>query len=224
MGCALPVARGRVTRDADFFPLAPRSRWEYGVQRYGGKETFRYVATVRVGGFQTADGHSCPVVDEQYGADPQRFPVVYCTENGFIHRLMSLEYRGETLEDNGLRSGELKFLPTDLRHVPAWDGVTNAYRMPDGSGFEIQQQHRVVPALERIIVPAGDFPRCVRVETTAVHSANDVEGALTGPRVIFYYSDWYAPGVGLVKTEQRDNDGAVVTTIELDHYEIGARQ
>src|SRR5689334_922246 len=94
MGCTWPTARVRVTGDGDFFPLAPQSRWEYAVQRYGGKETFRFVATVRASDFATGDGHSCPVVDEQYGADPQRFPVVYCTENGFIHRLMSLEYKG----------------------------------------------------------------------------------------------------------------------------------
>lgn len=222
-GCALSAARPRGLADADFFPLAPRSRWEYLVRRPGGREQFRFVATVRASDFQTTDGQACPVVDEQYGADPHLFPVVYCTEDGFLHRLMSLEYRGETLEDNGLRSGELKFLPRDLRHVGAWDGVTNAYRLPDGTGFEIQQQHRVVPALERIVVPAGDFARCVRVETTAIHSAVDVDGTLTGPRVIFYYSDWYAPGVGLVKTEQRDDDSHVVTTIELVRYLIGAR-
>lgn len=181
------------------------------------------MATVRAAGFHTADGRACPVVDEHYGADPHPFPVVYCTEDGFLHRVMSLEYRGEALEDNGLRSGELKFLPSDLRRVAAWDGVTNAYRLPDGSGFEIQQQHRVQPAVERVVVPAGDFARCVRVETTAIHSAVDVDGALTGPRVIFYYSDWYAPGIGLVKTEQRDGDAHVVTTIELVRYWIGAR-
>ena len=221
--CTLAI-RPRGVATSDFFPLAPESRWEYVVERHGGNESFRFVATVRPGDFHTSDGHSCPVVDEQYGGDAQRFPVVYCTENGYLHRLMSLEYRGEQLEDNGLRSGELKFLPTDLHRVTDWSGVTNAYRMPDGSGFEIRQQHRVVPALERVVVPAGEFPRCVRVETTAVHSAIDVDGALTGPRVIYYYSDWYARGVGLVKTEQRDTESRVVTTIELARYVIGARR
>jgi len=217
-GCALGSLRpGR--SDGDFFPLAPRSYWEYAVARHGGSESVRYLATVR-GDYHTADGRSCRVVDEQYGGESQRHPVVYCADNGFLHRVMSLEYRGEALEDNGLRSGELKFLPTDLRHVTGWEGVTNAYQLPDGSGFEVRQLHRVSPSPERVTVPAGEFPRCVRVETTAIHSAIDVDGALTGPRVFFYYSDWYAPGVGLVKTEQRDGDGTVVTTIELVRYAI----
>jgi hypothetical protein len=221
-GCALGVPRSR-PRDADFFPLLPDAHWEYVVGRDAGAQTFRFVATVRVDPFHTTDGRSCPVVDEQYDGETEHFPVVYCAEDGFLHRVMSLEYRGETLQDNGLRSGELKFLPLDLEHVAGWEGVTSAYRLPDGSGFEVHQQHRVAPARERIVVPAGVFPRCVRVETTAIHSAVGVDGALTGPRVVFYYSDWYAPGVGLVKTVQRDADSHPVTTIELVRYVPGKR-
>jgi hypothetical protein len=221
-GCAVATLRPAAF-DRDFFPLAPNSQWEYAVSRYGGAERFRFVATVRTNDFHTADGRTCPIVDEQYGGTSGRFPIAYCTESGFLHRIMSLEYRGETLEDNGFRSGELKFLPTDLRHASAWEGVTNAYRLPDGSGFEVQQLHRVLPDAERVEVPAGVFARCVRVETTAIHSAVDDHGTRTGPRVTYYYSDWYAPGVGLVKTEQRSADAAVVATIELVHYVRGAR-
>ena len=221
-GCALATLRP-ATVDRDFFPLAPNSQWEYAVSRYGGAERFRFVATVRPDDFHTADGRACPIVDERYGDTRERFPIVYCTESGFLHRIMSLEYRGETLQDNGFRSGELKFLPTDLRHADTWEGITNAFRLPDGSGFEVQQLHRVLPGAERVVVPAGVFARCVRVETTAIHSAVDDHGAHTGPRVTYYYSDWYAPGVGLVKTEQRNTDAAVVATIELVHYVRGAR-
>ena len=219
-GCSLATVRSG-GRDADFFPLAPSSHWEYAVTRHGEKGVLRFVATVRADPFQTADGHACPIVDEQYGADEVRYPVVYCSENGFLHRLMSLEYKGETLEDNGLRSGELKFLPVDLRRVTEWEGTTNAYHLPDGSGFEVRQLHRVLPKLERVEVPAGAFSRCVHVETTAIHSAIDVDGAHTGPQIVLYYSDWYAPGVGLVRTDQRDTDATTMTTIELMRYDAG---
>ena len=144
--------------------------------------------------------------------------------SGFLHRLMSLEYKGESLEDNGLRSGELKFLPLNLRRVADWEGTTNAYHMPDGSGFEVRQLHHVLPRLERIEVPAGAFRRCVHVETKAIHSAIDVDGTHTGPQVVLYYSDWYAPGVGLVRTDQRDADAHAMTTIELVHYVVGAHR
>jgi hypothetical protein len=220
-GCAAAVHRPPSA--ADFFPLAPNSWWEYAVSRRAGAERFRFVATVRQDEFTASDGHPCRIVDERYGdvSGGERFPVVYCAKGGFLHRVMSLEYRGESLQDNGLRSGELKFLPTDLGRTDAWEGLTNAYRLPDGSGFEVQQQHQVAPAPERVVVPAGTFERCARVDTTAIHTATGSDGAPVGPRILYYYRDWYAPGVGLVKTEQRDADADVLATIELVHYAIG---
>jgi hypothetical protein len=206
-----------------FFPLTPNSQWEYAVSRRAGSERFRFIATVKQDEFLAADGRSCRIVDERYTdvSGNVRFPVVYCTEGGFLHRVMSLEYRGDTLEDTGMRSGELKFLPTDLRLVDAWEGWTNAYRLPDGSGFAVRQLHRALPQPDSVEVPAGRFEGCVRVETTAIHSATATDGTWVGPSVVYYYSDWYAPGVGLVRTEQRNADAEVVATIELVRYRIG---
>jgi hypothetical protein len=61
----------------------------------------------------------------------------------------------------------------------------------------------------------------VRVETTAVHVAIGPDGNAVGPRIVYYYSDWYAPGVGLVRTEQRSATAEVLATIELVSYQIG---
>ncbi len=116
------------------------------------------------------NGHACRIVDERYTdvSAAERFPIVYCAEGGFLHRVMSLEYRGDTLEDNGLRSGELKFLPTDLNGVDAWDGRTSAYRLPDGSGFEVRHHPPgACKSPSESWCRQVDFPRCVRVETTA---------------------------------------------------------
>jgi len=218
----VPAPRARPA-SADFFPLAPRSRWEYVISSRAGGDSFRFVATVRQDEFLAKDGRVCSIVDERYtdASAGERFPVVYCAEGGFLHRVMSLEYRGGALEDNGLRSGEVKFLPTDLTHIHAWEGRTNAYRLSDGSGFDVEQYHQVASDPERVVVPAGEFPHCVRVETTAVHSAIGADGEPIGPRFVYYYSDWYAPGVGLVKTEQRNPGAEVLATIELVTYEIG---
>jgi hypothetical protein len=133
---------------------------------------------------------------------------------------MSLEYRGGSLEDTGLRSGEARFLPLDLLATPSWEGRINAYQLPDGSGFEVRQFHQVSVQPEPIHVPAGRFERCARVETTAVHSATGPDGGSVGPRVVYSYSDWYAPGVGLVRSEQRSATAEVVATIELLRYAI----
>jgi hypothetical protein len=225
-GCtaALSSVRPAASSHASFFPLAPNSRWEYAVRRQTGHEQFAFIATVQQREFIAEDGQACRVVDERYTdvTGGTRFPVLYCAKGGFLHRVMSLEYRGEVLEDNGLRSGELKFLPEDLAHTAAWEGWTNAYRLPDGSGFEVRQLHERLPEVTQVVVPAGTFGACLRVNTTAIHSATGPDGRSVGPSIVFYYTDWYAPGVGLVKTEQRDARAAVLATIELVRYEIGS--
>jgi hypothetical protein len=223
-GCTATVGpRPAAVAPASFFPLDPNSRWEYAVSRQAGHERFQFTATVQQDDFVAPDGQACRIVDERYTdiAGGTRFPVLYCSKGGFLHRVMSLEYRGDALEDNGLKSGELKFLPTDLAQVQTWEGWTNAYRLPDGSGFEVRQLHERVPEPEEVAVPAGRFDGCVRVDTTAIHSATGADGRPVGPRIVFYYSDWYAPGVGLVKTEQRNAQAEVLATIELVAYAIG---
>jgi uncharacterized protein DUF3108 len=223
-GCTPAVRRDRggTIRAADFFPLTPSSRWEYLVTRRTDGAPLRFVATVRADEFMGPNGHGCRIVDERYGDRPagERSPIVYCAEGGFLHRVMSLEYRGESLQDNGLRSGEVKFLPTNLAATRTWEGRTNAYQLPDGSGFEVRQLHQVFTQAEPVDVPAGRFEHCARVETTAIHSATSPDGTATGPRVVFYYSDWYAPGVGLIRTEQRNAAAEVLATIELVSYQV----
>lgn len=223
-GCTATAKRGIVATRAptDFFPLTPSSRWEYQLSRRSDGLPLRLVATVRTDPFRGPHGHDCRVVDERYGDRPagERSPIVYCSEGGFLHRVMSLEYRGESLEDNGLRSGELRFLPLDLAHTSTWEGRTNAYQLADGSGFEVRQLHQVYTQAEAVDVPAGRFTGCARVETTAIHSATAPDGTAVGPRVVYYYSDWYAAGVGLIRTEQRSATAEVLATIELLSYQV----
>ena len=167
-GCAATVKRERgVTQQAaDFFPLIPSSHWEYLVTRRTDGVPLRFVATVRPDEFKGPNGHGCRIVDERYGDRPagERIPIVYCTEGGFLHRVMSLEYRGESLEDNGLRSGELKFLPVNLGGTHTWEGRTNAYQLSDGSGFEVRQLHQVLRA-------TGSRSRCPQAASSGARAS-----------------------------------------------------
>jgi hypothetical protein len=90
IGCSA-VARQHREAETSFFPLEPRSRWEYVVSRRAGRESFRFVATVRQDEFHGADGRACRIVDERYTdvSEAERFPIVYCAEGGFLHRVMS---------------------------------------------------------------------------------------------------------------------------------------
>lgn len=224
-GCVAADRRHHVAPTADYFPLNPSSHWEYVLNRGTESSPLRFDASVQATDFQGPSGHTCRIVDEHYGDRPahERAPIVYCSEGGFIHRVMSFEYRGESLEDTGLRSGEVKFLPVNLTSTQTWEGRTSAYQLPDGSGFEVRQLHQVFVQGEPIEVPAGRFDHCARVETTAIHSATSPDGSAVGPRIVYYYSDWYAPGVGLIRTEQRNAASDVVATIELVSYRVAAQ-
>jgi len=222
-GCTTTARRGRPDGAvANFFPLPPGSSWEYVVSRRADGAPLRFTAVVRPTEFIGPHGHACRIVDERYGVRPsdEPSPILYCTEGGYLHRVMSLEYRGESLEDTGMRSGELKFLPVNLTATPAWEGRTNAYQLPDGSGYEVHQLHQVYTQQEPIEVPAGRFEHCARVETTAIHSATSTDGTAIGPRIVYYYSDWYAPGVGLIRTEQRSATSEVLATVELVSFRV----
>ncbi len=221
-GCTATTKRGHTAAAIDYFPLTPTSRWEYLVTRQEEGPPLRVVATVQPDEFMGPNGHGCRIVDERYGDRPadERAPIVYCAEGGFLHRVMSLEYRGQSLEDNGLRSGEIKFLPVDLGRTSSWEGRTNAYQLPDGSGFEVRQLHQVFIQREPVAVPAGRFEGCARVETTAIHSATAPDGTAVGTRIVYYYSDWYAAGVGLVRAEQRSATTEVLATVELVAYQV----
>ena len=222
VGCVAAARRERVDLLTDFFPLTPNSRWEYLVTRRTEGARLRFVATVQPEEFRGPRGQGCRIVDERFGdlTAGESFPVVYCLEAGFLQRVTSFEYRGQSLEDNGLRSGESMFLPINLGQTRAWESLTKAYQLPDGSGFEVRQLHQVFAQSEPIEVPAGRFDRCARVETTAIHAATGPDGASVGSRLVYYYSDWYAPGVGLVRTEQRSVTGEVLVNVELVDYQI----
>lgn len=210
---------------ADFFPLADASRWEYVVRHFPGGKAFKFIAVVRGERFVAAAGRRCRVVDETYTGFGGGFahPVAYCRRGGFLDRVMSIEYQGTRLRDNGLKSVERRFLPVVLAPGISWEGLTNAYQLPDGSGYVVRQVHRAMLERDVVEVPAGRFQDCLRVETKALHNARNRERVI-GPTVIFYYVDWYAPGVGLVKTLQtaRRGEAQPISQIELLSYDVFA--
>ncbi len=73
---------------------------------------------------------------------------------------------------------------------------------------------------ETVNVPAGSFGDCIRVDSSSTEGPGSGYGP--GEELVFYYSDWYAPGVGLVLTRQWDDPEREHerTRIELLTYSI----
>jgi hypothetical protein len=71
--------------------------------------------------------------------------------------------------------------------------------------------NRKVEALEDIAVKAGNF--------NAFKLTGDVSGTIIGIKVNTKSVDWYAYGVGLVKSESYDKKGDLKTVMELVEFQ-----
>jgi len=219
---------------ARYFPLQANDTWVYEVVQP--LRNVRARMTVRVRGEQYVKPlrRTCLVVDETYDtpdAAQQAFrdpgllrdvhPVAYYRDNGFFHRALSLEYADGEVREAGPNSGEDRFLPVGLRPEVDWQGVTTAYDAGGGAEYTVMQTHRATREPAEVVVPAGRFADCVRVDTVALHGDLH-EGRYRTSPVVLYYSDWYAPDVGLVRTVQRERaDGGVpLAQVELVAYEV----
>ena len=104
--------------------------------------------------------------------------------------------------------------------------MTTAYDLGGGNGYDVRQTHRAVSEPSVIEVPAGRFTGCIRVDTVAVHGGKH-DGQYDANPIVLYYSDWYAPNVGLIRTIQSDRpdtsvpgNGPPLSQIELLAYDV----
>lgn len=233
---AAPVTKGRGEKRAavaengklpleTYFPLATSSRWTYRINDFSKRWT--YQNKVRVQGPKRYERLSDQAIEviERYSSDTAPFyveesePVVYFRKDGYLHRVFMTQQAGKLVQSSG--SGDSRFLPTTLVPGSSWESDSEAFRVGE-LGFNVKHRHDVVREAKAIRVPAGAFENCIRIDTSSAqpNSAKD------GGELVFYYSDWYAPDVGLVKTEHWDDKGRknLRTRIELLDYEIGPKE
>jgi hypothetical protein len=233
--------RGVENRQVDFFPLHPGDTWVYTLDRPLRNLHTRMTMRVRDERYVEALRRRCRLVDESYagnddeisapGSKGEIHPIAYYRENGFLYRALSLEYHGSELHEIGLGSGEERFLPDTLGHDLTWDSITTAYDLGGGTGYDVRQTHRTVPEPGVVEVPAGRFTGCIRVDTVALHGGR-YQGTYDANPIVLYYSDWYAPNVGLIRTIESDRpDGSLpgsglpLAQIELLAYDVeGAKR
>jgi hypothetical protein len=208
-----------------YFPLTDRSQWTYRVQDFVKKLTYqtkvrvygrRYVKAIQREGISVEERYSNFGPLGPYVLEEQE-PMLYFRENGYLNRVLLTYQAGEVIAASG--SGDTQFLPEVLSDGASWDSNTQAFRVGD-HGFKVSFRHTVSIERSTIKVPAGDFENCVRVDTSSTEGPNS--GYQPGEELVFYYSDWYAPGVGLVLTRQWDDAKREHerTRIELLSYSI----
>jgi hypothetical protein len=112
---------------------------------------------------------------------------LYVMEEGYLTRVSSV---GVPV----WASYERRFLPKYLKPGLTWSNSVFPFGRFRGA-FYIKQTHRTFLEADDVVVPAGRFSGCIRIETDAVYGPPRKDGVLH-----LEYVDWYAPNVGLVKT------------------------
>lgn len=201
-----------------FFPLRSGLTWTYLViYPNGAHETIseRVVKPEQTSRLREAtlvvsdySGHGVRAVradlPQAYPADMTEVQTRYVVEGGYITRVASLG--GPTR----IRFEERGFLPQYLWPDRVWSNTLSPFaHLPDD--ILITQNHRSFLEADEVLVPAGRFAGCIRIETEASYQSPAGNGDKR------YFTDWYAPDVGLVKTRvlSGGQHGREIARIEL---------
>ena len=202
-----------------YFPLASGLTWTYQVTYpNGAHETISDHVVKRdrtrvVGDAVLVVSHYSDHWTRAVRADlPQSYPAEmnevethYIVEGGYISRIASLGGRAP------IRLEEHHFLPQYLWPDRSWSNTLLPFAHSPYDVLNISQNHRSVLESDVVVVPAGRFSQCIRVETEASYRSRYGIGDRR------FFTDWYAPDVGVVKTivSSGGADGREMARIEL---------
>ncbi len=179
---------------SDYFPLLPGSRWTYDV---GG-----FTAIDSVVGDSSVAGRACVVVLRDYA--PEYWTKQPTEVRQFVGRVADPGGQDSVLEE---RYRLVYALP--LIEGATWSETYRDTIVPPGTAdsvfFKDSLSGRVAAIEDTAIAsPAGTFIQCYRVDI--YRDIETVEASDTANSILVY-SEWLAPGVGLVKrvtgTEER---------------------
>ena len=190
-----------------FFPLRPGLSWSYRI--IDKDHNSSHILTDRVlEPRRLGSGQGANEVESEYSAATGAFKssIIYFPEHGYFTR-QSLTDRSA-----GIASAERAFLPQLLKPGLIWSNSLEPFTQ-EANVLHVSQTHQSFFDAGTVVVPAGHFSNCIRIETHAVYwSSYEAIKPLE-----LKYIDWYAPHVGLVKTIVQQNGifGSELARIEL---------
>lgn len=212
---------------SNHFPMAVGDRWVYHKTGSDGTDTFKadYVAETRtVQGLSAAVSRRQDVASGQVEAGDE-----YYVKTGHGVYSLSPDTSPASLVYGLSRVEVLRFpLQPGTQHVSVDQTDLDFGSDLDGDGRNERLSARVqttVEATESVTVSAGTFANAARVVTvvketvTLSHNSQTLSGTIT-------FTDWYAPGVGLVKNRQVGvyPYETVTDELELVAYSVGGQQ
>jgi hypothetical protein len=215
-GCQRNITHFNPTLAGSFFPLTPNAVWSYRINSKSQRTT--YVITDKVLGLKYVPSLNVTgqVVEEYYNLDRGGSrPIVYVSKGGYLTRLSGLEYSKDEISAPAWgRSEEGNFMPAMITPDVSWKSTIFPFGHMEGA-FDIKQSHRTIFETQDVVVPAGRYAGCVRIDTIAIYEGGSFAKSKKSNKLL--YQDWYAPSVGLVKTEVHEGDerGPQMELVEL---------
>jgi hypothetical protein len=211
-----PEAAAPRQEDASrYFPLAPGTRWVYR-ERVGLFRRRRVEVTAL--GLRPVRGLDTPLfVFEERGDKPflgieDAGLLGFRIEEGFVVRFSALgeDSRGELrlFGEEGVR-----ILPVAPRGGEHWEQLAHLFYTPGGAGAARQWESDLT-LLRSLRVPAGRYRDVAKV----VADYRDPELSQTSPEIT--YEDYYAPGVGLVRSVARNREGGFWKRVDRELVEF----
>ena len=206
-------------RGADYQPLAVGTWWLYDVEDYTFGWRFRRRVEVTRTAHLADAGGELAVLEEtnSTGRDPVfRAPVqpigLYWSA-GYLHALYLTERAGRLRAFEALQA--TRILPEVIRPSMTWLDGEGA---PSSLRFHLDRKHDLHVDGRTITLRGRSLPT-VRVDTTEIHRGS--APGRSSHDVRYYYSDWYAPGVGLVRSETWDDAGRTKLRVRIDLLDFG---
>lgn len=216
-----PLASPFASSNGDFFPLEPGSIWIYEVTNARGDATLQRVL-VRGPLWLETQRTTGTVVEESGGVagepsfDDAWQPIAYYRRGDFLYKYSGLGYAGSEIMELRLGEGEEIVLPADPSLHPEWESAFEVFSVGENGGFGLRASSRAETMRDSVTVRAGRYRNCLRVSTETLSDGRE------GDPLRFHYVDWYAPGIGLVKSiVTTSGEARPITTIELQSFRHG---
>jgi hypothetical protein len=210
---------------AVFFPLKPNMMWIYKIQSKSQQREYIVTDTVVGPQYIPALKLSGDVVQEFYNTDRAGLrPIIYTQKDGYLTRFSGLDYVENKIQLPAWgRSADENFLPQRLRPDRSWENKLFPYGKLPG-GFNVFQSHKSFIELRPVVVPAGRYAGCIRIDTMARYQGGSYAHQ-THPLKLAY-EDWYAPNVGLIRTIAYEGGpgGPEMERVELIKFSTGERR
>ncbi len=188
----------------EYYPLQSGMTWEYRVMtNLAGKEDIRTYRVENRGEVALSNEYSDDVVNVRH------------TSDGTDYYILQDDTGSYRIAERSIIEYEPRFEPERVRILPSledievgrtWAIVTKPYALhrtsssslPDPSEQSLNMLFEIQSLSDKVVVPAGIFENCLRVEGSAIVSL------YTDPRegyqdIEIKQTEWYAPGVGMVK-------------------------